>query len=478
MKNIPDATRFYIDGAWRAPRSAGRLPIVNPADRSIVGEVALGSAEDAGDAVAAARAAFGPWSSTSPRERMDCLARVNRLLIERNEELAQAISIEMGAPIGLARRAQATSGTQHFSEVLRLLECYRFEQPMGSTFVRREPIGVCALITPWNWPLNQMATKVAPALAAGCTVVLKPSELAPLSAAVLADIIDRARLPAGVFNLVQGDGPGVGATLSAHADVDMVSFTGSNRGGLEVARQAAPTVKRVALELGGKSASILLPDADPEVAVPTVVRSCMQNSGQSCNAPTRLLVPAALLGRACQLAAQAADALTIGPPAEDLDMGPIANEAQYRRVLGHIQGALQEGAELLAGGARCPHGLERGLYVPPTVLGRVTPHMRIAQEEVFGPVLVILSYDTVDEAVAIANGTPFGLSGGVWGGDHAATLDVARRLRTGMVHVNGAPLDTAAPFGGYRMSGNGREWGVFGLEEYLEVKSIYGARPA
>lgn len=474
MHPPPDATRHYIDGQWRRGHGTRTQPIVDPDDRSVIGEVALGEAADVEAAVSAASAAFDAWAATPVATRAAVLARANELLVARNEEIAAAITLEMGAPVGLSRTLQAPSGTQHFSEVLRLLGSYAFEQPMGTTLLRREPVGVCALITPWNWPMNQMATKVAPALAAGCTVVLKPSELAPLSAALLAQVLHDAGLPPGVFNLVQGDGPGVGAALSSHPRVDMVSFTGSNRGGLAVANAAAPTVKRVALELGGKSACILLPDAPFDVAVPAAVRSCMLNSGQSCDARSRLLVPARDYERAKALAAAAADALTVGHPKDDPFMGPVANEAQYQRVVAAIRAGVADGADLVAGGAAPPAGLAGGCFVRPTVFARVEQGMAIAREEVFGPVLVVQAYDDVEHAIALANDSDYGLSGGVWSADRAAALAVARRLRTGMVHINDAGLDTRAPFGGYRRSGNGREWGVFGLEEFLEAKSVYG----
>ncbi|WP_225007076.1 aldehyde dehydrogenase family protein [Novosphingobium percolationis] len=475
---MADATRFYIDGQWVAPSGDARAAIVNPADRSVVGEVALGTPADAEAAIAAARAAFPAWSASTREERLTILEKINAALIARADEIGDAIMAEMGAPLSLARGAQAGSGPQHFGEVIRVLKDYPFETPLGSTLLQREAIGVCVLITPWNWPINQIATKVAPALAAGCTMVLKPSEVAPLDAAILAEIIEAAGVPKGVFNLVHGSGPEIGNALTGHPDVDMVSFTGSTRAGVAIATNAAPTIKRVALELGGKSACIVLPDADFAAAIPATVRGCMLNTGQSCNAPTRLLVPRARLDEACALAKQAAEAIRVGLPTDDPDMGPVANAAQYARVIAMIEQAVAEGATLLTGGATPPAGLEGGLFVPPTIFRDVTPAMTIAREEVFGPVLAVLAYDSVDEAVALANDSPYGLSGYVWGASMADARAVARRLRTGMVHLNGASLDSAAPFGGYRMSGNGREWGRFGLEEFLEVKSIYGGAEA
>lgn len=474
VQNNPDTTRFYINGQWRMPHGTRRQPLIDPACAQVFGEVALGDAEDARSAIAAARQAFSDWSATPPRERARYLRRIQDALQARNGEIAAAITLEMGAPPSLANAAQAPSGPQHFRETLRAMDSFEFEYPLRTTLIRREAIGVCALITPWNWPMNQMAAKLAPALAAGCTVVLKPSELAPLSAALLARIIDSAGLPPGVFNLVHGDGVEVGGTLCSHPDVDMVSFTGSNRAGVAVSQAAAPTVKRVALELGGKSACILLPDADLVQAVPAVVRACMQNSGQSCNAPSRLLVPRHMEKHVQELARSTCMALRIGRPADDPDLGPIANEAQYRRVLQHIDTAQRSGAELLCGGATCPDRLQPGFFVLPTVFANVTPQMPLARDEVFGPVLALMTYDTVDEAIDLANDSQYGLSGAVWGRDRDLVQRVAARLRTGMVHLNGAPLDPAAPFGGYKRSGNGREWGRFGLEEFLELKSVYG----
>lgn len=471
---MADATRFYIDGAWVAPIGSTRADIVNPADCSVVGQVALGGPADAEAAIAAAKAAFPAWSATSREERLAYLEAINAALTARADEIGDAIMAEMGAPIGLARGAQAGSGPQHFGEVIRVLRDYPFEVPLGSTLLQREAIGVCVLITPWNWPMNQIATKVAPALAAGCTMVLKPSEVAPLDASILAEIIDSVGLPKGVFNLVHGAGPHIGNALTGHPDIDMVSFTGSTRAGIAIATNAAPTIKRVALELGGKSANIILPDADFAKAIPASVRSCMLNTGQSCNAPTRLLVPRGMLAEVEALASASAAAIRVGMPGDNPDIGPVANAAQHARVITLIDQACTEGTRLLCGGSTPPAGLEQGLFVAPTIFTDVPPDALIAREEVFGPVLAIIPYDTVDQAVQIANDSAYGLSGYVWGADKASARAVARRLRTGMVHLNGAGLDSAAPFGGYKMSGNGREWGRYGLEEFLEIKSIYG----
>ncbi|MEM9749555.1 MAG: aldehyde dehydrogenase family protein [Pseudomonadota bacterium] len=473
-----DATKFYIGGAWVEPHSGRRADIVNPATEATVGQVALGDASDVERAVAAAKAAFPIFATWTVDQRRALLTAINAGLEARMQDIADAISAEMGAPAGLSINAQAPSGVQHFGEILKVLDGFAFEEALGSTMVRKEPIGVAALITPWNWPMNQIACKVAPAIAAGCTMVLKPSELAPLDAVILTEIIDAAAketgAPAGFFNLIHGDGEGVGAPLTSHRDVDMVSFTGSTRAGVAITKSAAADVKRVALELGGKSANILLDDADLSVAVPGSVRSVMSNSGQSCNAPTRLFAPAALYDQVAELAIAAAQKVRVGPPESDAHMGPIANKPQYERVVALIAKGVDEGAELLVGGAERPGGLETGYYVKPTIFGRVTPDMTIAREEIFGPVLSIFLYDDLEEAIEQANASEYGLSGAVWGGDLDRARQVAARLRTGMVHINGAPLDSAAPFGGYKKSGNGREWGRFGLEEFLELKSVYG----
>lgn len=471
--SLPDATRFYIDGSWIEPSSDERAEVINPATAKSVASVALGNAADAEKAILAARAAFPSWSQTSREERLELLRKILAGLQRRNNEIGDAISVEMGAPQSLGRGAQAGSGLQHFGEVIRVLEDFGFEEALGTTLLRKEPIGVCTLIAPWNWPMNQIATKVAPALAAGCTMVLKPSELAPLDAVILAEIIDEAGVPAGVFNLIHGTGAGVGPALTGHAEVDMVSFTGSTRAGIAIGEAAAKTVKRVALELGGKSAVIVLPDADFEKAVANSVSSCMFNSGQSCNAGTRLLVPSDRLEKAHSIARAAAENLSVGMPEDNPDLGPIANKAQYDRVVALIDLAQGEGTELVAGGTEKPDGLG-GYFVQPTVFGNVKPDAAIAREEVFGPVIAIMGYDTVDEAISIANDSPYGLSGYVWGEDTKAAGQVAAQMRTGMVHLNGAGLDSAAPFGGYKMSGNGREWGIYGLEEFLETKSVYG----
>jgi acyl-CoA reductase-like NAD-dependent aldehyde dehydrogenase len=468
--------QFYIDGQWVEPSSSARREVINPATEAPAGVIAMGAAADVDRAVAAAKAAFPAFSATTREERLDLIARIGVAYKKRFDDMAKAITAEMGAPFKmLASGAQAASGLGHFRAVAAALKEMEFERLQGSTLIAREPIGVCALITPWNWPANQMACKIAPALAAGCTMVLKPSELAPLSAVVLAEILDDAGLPPGVFNLVQGDGEGVGAPLAAHPDVDMVSFTGSTRAGKLVMKTAADTVKKVALELGGKSANILLDDADFPRAVKQGVLTLMLNSGQNCNAPSRMLVPADRLEEVEAIAAATLGKLVVGDPQDETTtLGPVANGAQFARVQQMIESGIAEGAKLVAGGPGRPEGIARGYFVRPTIFSRVTPAMTIAREEIFGPVLSIIAYQDEDDAVRIANDTPYGLSGYVSSSDLARARRVARRLRTGNVHLNGAPVDTTAPFGGYKQSGLGREWGAWGIEEYLETKAIIG----
>ncbi len=473
------ALEFYIGGRWVQPASDRRCAVISPASELPVAEIALGNAVDVDTAVAAARAAFDRYAATTPAERLSMFEAIIDVYTRRLDEMAQAISTEMGAPIKLARRAQAMAGLGHLKEVARVIKDYAFDEMVGGTLVTREPIGVCGLITPWNWPMNQIACKVGPALAAGCTVVLKPSELAPLSALLFAEILDEAGVPAGVFNLVNGDGATVGDALSRHPGVDMVSFTGSNTAGVAVAKAAADSVKRVHQELGGKSPNIVLDDADLARVIPAAVRACFLNSGQSCDAPTRLLVPVQRLDEVLALAAQAADAIAVGDPAaEGTFMGPVVSARQFARIQGLIEMALADGATALRGGPGRPEGLARGFYVRPTVLADVRNDMRIAQEEVFGPVLCVIVYASEDEAVRMANDTIYGLSSYVSSSDPARARGVARRLRAGMVHINGAPSDFAAPFGGYKASGNGREWGRHGLDDFTELKSVFGYGPA
>lgn len=467
--------RFYINGQWSAPVHPASLPVVNPATETVVAEVARGTAEDVDLAVAAARAAFPGWSASSAASRAAFLGKIHELILERKEQLAQALSLEMGAAIGFARAMQVPLAAEHVRVARDLLSSYRFQTLEGGTAIEREPIGVCGLITPWNWPLYQITAKVAPAIAAGCTVVLKPSELSPLSALLFAQLVHDAGLPPGVFNLVNGSGPEVGEAIAAHADIDMISITGSNRAGALVAQAAAPTVKRVTQELGGKSPNLLLPDADFAKAVPLGVMSAFRNVGQSCSAPTRMIVPRARLAEVESLAAATANAIIVGDPqSEDTVLGPIANEAQFNRVQVMIEAGLNEGAKLLCGGLGRVAGHAKGFYARPTIFSEVDSSLRIAQEEIFGPVLCIIAYDTVDEAVAIANDTLYGLSAHVQSEDLDQARAVASRIRAGQVLLNYPGWNPMAPFGGYKRSGNGREFGVYGFEEYLETKAIVG----
>lgn len=469
---------LFIDGRWSAPAGGHSVPVVDPATEMVVGHLPLGGPADVDAAVAAARAAFAAWSVSSVAERKALLGRLHALLLERVELLAQAISLEMGAAIGFARASQVPLAAEHVRVARDLLASYPFSREEHGFLVSREPIGVCGLITPWNWPLYQITAKVAPALAAGCTVVLKPSELSPVSALLFARILEEAGLPPGVFNLVNGDGPGVGEAIAAHADVDMVSITGSTRAGVQVARAAAATVKRVTQELGGKSPNILLADADFARVVPLGVAAAFRNVGQSCSAPTRMVVPRAALAEVEALAAAAAAAMTVGDPADvGTTLGPVANPAQFARVQEMTGIAIREGAKLVTGGPGRPDGYAQGFFVRPTVVSEVTAGMAIAQEEVFGPVLCLMPYDTEEEAIAIANDTPYGLSAHVQSRDLQAARRVAARIRAGQVHVNHPAWNPMAPFGGYKRSGNGREYGVLGFEEYLETKAIIGGSP-
>lgn len=468
-------TKFYINGQWVEPKGDQTLDVINPANEEVAATIALGNKEDVDLAVAAARKAFETYSLTSREERIALLEKILTVMTRRQPDLAEAISIEMGAPAKLAKTAQAPSGIGHFSAALEALKEFKFEEAIDTTLVVKEPIGVCGLITPWNWPLNQISCKVAPALATGCTMVLKPSEVAPLSGLILAEILEEAGVPAGVFNLVNGDGPTVGAAMSAHPGIDMMSFTGSTGAGRQVMKSGADTIKRVALELGGKSANILLDDVNFEKMVGHAVMSCMNNSGQSCNAPTRLLVPNSRMDEVADIAKAVAAKVKAGDPnAEDTVIGPVVSKAQWSKIQGLIQDGIAENAKLIIGGPDRPDGLTKGYYVKPTIFSHVTNEMTIAREEVFGPVLVIIGYEDEDEAVRIANDTNYGLSGYVSSANLDRARNVARRIRTGMVHLNGAALDNRAPFGGYKESGNGREWGHYGFEDFLEVKSIFG----
>jgi aldehyde dehydrogenase (NAD+) len=469
--------KFYIDGAWVDPAAPSTLGIVNPATEETFAQISLGSRQDVDRAAKAARRAFATYSEVSVEDRLSFLRKIIEGFRARLPELARMITLEMGAPITFATERQATVALFHFEEAARVLARYQFEERVGNGIVRREPIGVCGLITPWNWPLNQVASKVAPALATGCTVVLKPSEIAPLSSMLFAEIVHDAGLPAGVFNLVNGDGPTVGEAIAAHPEIDMVSFTGSTAAGIRVAKLAADTVKRVAQELGGKSANIILDDADLKAAVIGGVHACYTNAGQNCQSPTRMLIPRAQRDAAFEAAREAVDTIRLGDPLDPAStMGPLVSQAQFEKVQELIQSGVDEGATLVAGGTGRPTEFNRGYYVRPTVFGDVTPHMRIAREEIFGPVLSIMSYDTEEEAIEIANDTPFGLAGFVQSKDLNRARTVANRIRAGRVYLNGAPFDRSLPFGGYKQSGNGREFGVFGFEEYLEVKAILGDR--
>ncbi|MBB3861566.1 aldehyde dehydrogenase (NAD+) [Novosphingobium hassiacum] len=465
----------YIGGTWLPVSGTERLPVINPATGEQVAEIVAGASADLDRAVAAARAAFPAFSSSSVEDRLALLERIHALILERAEPLAQVLTLEMGAAITHARAAHVPLAAAHVRAAIDVLRDYEFLTLHGTTAVVREPIGVAGLITPWNWPLYQITAKVAPALAAGCTVVLKPSELSPLSGMMFAQIVHDAGAAPGVFNLVNGTGSEVGAAMAAHPDIDMISITGSNRAGVLVAQGAAPTVKRVTQELGGKSPNVLLPDADFERVVPLGVMAAFRNVGQSCSAPTRMIVPRANLAEVEALARQTVESIVVGDPAKEATtLGPIANRAQFQRVNTMIAVGLEDGARLVCGGPERPDGLPDGFYVRPTVFSDVASAMRIAQEEIFGPVLVIIPYDDVDEAVTIANDSVFGLGGHVHGADIAQARSVALRIRTGQVHINNPAWDAHAPFGGYKQSGNGREYGVFGFEEYLEVKAILG----
>ncbi len=459
--------------------STQTIPVINPATEQEASRIASGSAADINAAVRAARRAFDGFSRSSKEDRIELLKRVIAVYERRMPDIAAAITIEMGAPKTVSETAQAPIGLIHLQTELAVLGNYCFEEKFGTTRVLKEPVGVCALIAPWNWPMNQALCKVAPALAAGCTMVLKPSQIAPLSALILAEVMDEAGVPAGVFNLVNGAGSKIGEAMSSHPQVDMVSFTGSTVVGAGVARAASSSVKRVSQELGGKSANILLDDVDLENTVTMGVYGCMHNSGQTCTAPTRMLVPQSMYEKAVEIAAKAAGSIIVGDPqSPDTFMGPVAGKNQFETVSSYIEIGLSEGARVVAGGLGRPESLDRGFYIRPTVFAKVGNSMRIAQEEIFGPVLCLIPYRSEEEAVSIANDSAFGLAGYVQSADLERARNVAKRMRTGMVHLNGAQVDPAAPFGGYKQSGNGREWGRYGLEDYLETKSVMGFEPA
>jgi aldehyde dehydrogenase (NAD+) len=473
---ILDKRKFYIDGAWVDPVTPNDFAVVNPATEEQIATISMGSAADIEKAVAAANAAFPAYSKLSVDDRIALLESILAVYERRIDEFAAAISMEMGAPAKLATNAQAPCGTGHLKGFLAALKDFEFEsRNSNNDLIRREPVGVCGLITPWNWPINQIALKVLPALATGCTMVLKPSELTPLDAMLYAEVLDEAGVPKGVFNLVNGEGPVVGSAMSAHPKIDMMSFTGSTRGGTAVARDAAATVKRVTLELGGKSPNLVFADADIEKAVTRGVRHCFQNTGQSCNAPTRMLVEKSIWDQAVSVAKAVGETQTVGDPAEvGNHIGPLVSQMQYDKVQELIQAGIDEGATLLVGGTGKPDGMNRGYFVKPTIFADVSNDMRIAQEEVFGPVLAMIPFESEEEAITIANDTPYGLAAYVQTGDAARAKRVADQLRAGMVHVNGVDMGYGSPFGGYKMSGNGREGGHFGLEDFLEVKAISG----
>jgi aldehyde dehydrogenase (NAD+) len=476
---VEERLQFYVDGRWVDPAGRRALDVINPANEEPIARIAMGEAEDVDRAVTAARKAFESFSQTSREDRIDLLRRILDAYQKRYQDFAETISREMGAPIWLAKIAQVATGVAHLTEMIKNLESYSFEERRGNHLIRREPVGVCGFITPWNWPLNQIMCKVAPALAAGCTMVLKPTEIAPLNAVLLAEVFHEAGVPAGVFNLVNGDGPTVGQAIASHPGVDMVSFTGSTRAGILVAKAAADTVKRVTQELGGKSPNVILDDADLDSAVAGGVSGCFMNSGQSCNAPTRMLVPEKLHGRAAEIAKAAAAGIKVGDPfADGTTIGPVVSEVQWEKIQRLIQLGIDQGATLVTGGPGRPEGLERGYYVRPTVFADVRNDMTIAREEIFGPVLSILPYRDEEDAIRIANDTLYGLAGYVWSGDPARGRRVAERIRAGQIQVNGAGPDFSAPFGGFKQSGNGREWGVFGFEEFLEVKAVLGVAAA
>ncbi len=468
--------QFYINGEWVDPaEGTNSFEVINPANEEVIGEIALGSAKDVDNAVSAAQEAFKTFSTTSVEERLGLLGKIVEVYQSRYDEVAETISKEMGAPLSLSKAAQAATGLGHFAQTIEILQDFDWEETKGRNIIRKEPIGVVGMITPWNWPINQISCKVAPTLAAGCTMVLKPTEIAPLNAILFAEIMDEAGVPAGVFNLVNGDGPTVGEAMSSHPGIDMMSFTGSTRAGISVAKGAADTVKRVSQELGGKSANIILDDADFESAITGGAKHCFNNSGQSCNAPTRMLVPESRHDEAKEIAKKAAESTKVGDPfAEDTGIGPVVSEVQFNKIQGLIEKGIEEGAELVAGGPGKPEGLNAGYYVRPTVFANVNNDMTIAREEIFGPVLSILPYKDEDEALEIANDTEYGLYGYVSSGDIERAKSVANRIRSGSVAINGASADFTAPFGGYKQSGNGREWGPFGFEEFLEVKAVIG----
>ncbi|MBN4055343.1 aldehyde dehydrogenase family protein [bacterium AH-315-K03] len=468
--------KFYIDGNWVDPIELKTVNTINPATEEISGSIALGSAADVDVAVKAARKAFASWSKTSREERLALLQKILEEYQKRSADLAAAITDEMGAPKALANGFHIGLGLGHLSTAMQVLKTFTFEEPRGATMLVKEPIGVCGLITPWNWPVNQIAVKVFPAIASGCTVVLKPSQEAHFSAQILTEIFDAAGVPAGVFNLVQGKGSVVGTALATHPEVDMVSITGSEAAGVQVAINAAPTIKRVCQELGGKSPNIILDDEKLAASVTSAVATMMVNSGQTCSAVSRMLVPAHRMDEAIKAASAAAAQVTVGDPNGDFSMGPVVSHSQFESVQKYIRQGIDEGATLVAGGEGRPDNLEKGFFVKPTVFANVKNNMTIAREEIFGPVLCILAYDSIEQAIEIANDTEFGLAGNVAGADIETCRAVARQIRAGWVSINDG-FDFNCPFGGYKKSGNGREWGEFGFHDYLEIKGMLGYAP-
>ena len=470
---MKDLRQFYINGQWVNPAQANDLHVENPANEEMVATISLGAAADVESAVAAAKAAFPVYSKFSVDERIALMEKLLQIYMDRYDEMAAVISMEMGAPISFASAAQADTGRGHISTALEALKVFEFERQVLNTRIIKEPIGVCGFITPWNWPINQITCKVAPALATGCTMVLKPSEIAPLSGYLFTEMMDQAGFPAGVYNMVNGDGPDVGAVISSHPDIDMVSFTGSTRAGVLVAKAAADTVKRVAQELGGKSPNIIFEDANLEIAVSAGVAHMMGNTGQSCNAPSRMLVHSSVYDQAVQIAKAAAEQVQVDQPTkEGMHLGPLSSRVQFDKVQGLIKVGIDEGAEVVAGGLGKPEGLETGYFVKPTVFAGVNNQMTIAQEEIFGPVLTMIPFDTEEQAIEIANDTPYGLAAYLSTGDDERAKRVAGQLRAGMVSLNSASQNYTAPFGGYKQSGNGREWGEFGFDDFLEIKGI------
>ena len=468
-------TQFYINGEWVDPATPNQLNVINPANEEVCGHISMGSEADVDRAVAAAKSAFDSFSQTSVKERVELLESCAEVYQKYYQDMADAIREEMGAPQSLAAGGQAFCGLGHLQEAAKILKTFSFEEDIGGSRIFKEPIGVCGLITPWNWPVNQIGCKVAPALAVGCTMVLKPSEVAPLSAYLWSKIMDEAGVPAGVFNMINGDGPIVGTALSKHPDVDMMSFTGSTRAGTLVAQNAAPTVKRVAQELGGKSPNIILEDVDLEAAVTSGVMQMYTNTGQSCNAPSRMIVPAARLAEAEAIAAKASESVVVGDPtAENTTMGPVVSEIQFNKIQGLIQTGIDEGATLVTGGVGLPDGIDKGYFIKPTIFSGVNNEMTVAREEIFGPVLVMIPYDTEEEAVRIANDTPYGLAGYVQGNNLEKAQAVAARIRAGNIHINGSAGGFGVPFGGFKQSGNGREWGAHGFTDFLELKAVDG----